>query len=41
LMEIVSRAFKQPNAVAMITRLVANVGHRMNSLSGRQEKACH
>ena len=25
-------AFKQPNAVATITRLIANVGHRVNCL---------
>ncbi|MHB8908549.1 MAG: hypothetical protein ACYDAA_06680 [Syntrophales bacterium] len=30
MMEIVYRAFKQPNAVATITRLIANVGHRVN-----------
>ena len=30
MMEIVYRAFKQPNAVATITGLIANVGHRMN-----------
>jgi len=30
MMEIVYRAFKQPNAVATITRLIANVGHRIN-----------
>ena len=30
MMEIVYRAFKQPNAVATITRLMANVGHRIN-----------
>lgn len=30
MMEIVFRAFKQPNAVATIARLIANVGHRMN-----------
>jgi hypothetical protein len=35
MMEIVYRAFKQPNAVATITRLIANVGHRVNSLPGR------
>jgi hypothetical protein len=35
MMEIVYRkAFKQPNAVATITRLIANVGHRMNCGSG-------
>ena len=34
MMEIVYRAFKQPNAVATITRLIANVGHRMNIMSG-------
>ena len=34
MMEIVYRAFKQPNAVATITRLIANVGHRMNSQPG-------
>ena len=28
-MEIFYRAFKQPNAVATITRLVANLGHRL------------
>ena len=33
MMEIVYRAFKQPNAVATITRLIANVGHRMNCVS--------
>jgi hypothetical protein len=31
MMEIVYRAFKQPNTVAKITRLIANVGHRINS----------
>jgi len=31
MMEIVYRAFKQPNAVATIARLIANVGHRINS----------
>jgi len=40
MMEIVYRAFKQPNAVATITRLIAHVGHRVSSLSGRQGKAC-
>ena len=35
MMEIVYRAFKQPNAVATITRLIANVGHRVNSDSER------
>jgi len=30
MMEIVYRAFKQPNAVATITRLIANVGHRLH-----------
>jgi radical SAM superfamily enzyme YgiQ (UPF0313 family) len=35
MMEIVYRAFKQPNAVATITRLIANVGHRMNGLPGK------
>jgi radical SAM superfamily enzyme YgiQ (UPF0313 family) len=34
MMEIVYRAFKQPNAVATIARLIANVGHRMNCLTG-------
>ncbi len=34
MMEIVYRAFKQPNAVATITRLIANVGHRVNCLPG-------
>ena len=29
IMEIVLRALKQPNAVAMITRLIANVGRRV------------
>jgi hypothetical protein len=29
-MEIVYRAFKQPNAVATITGLISNVGHRVN-----------
>ena len=33
MMEIVYRAFKQPNAVATITRLIANVGHRVNCSS--------
>jgi len=33
MMEIVYRAFKQPNAVAMITRFIANVGHRVNCVS--------
>ena len=32
MMEIVYRAFRQPNAVATITRLIANVGHRLNCL---------
>ena len=32
MMEIVYRAFKQPNAVATITRLIANVGHRVNCI---------
>ena len=32
MMEIVYRAFKQPNAVATITRLIANAGHRLNSV---------
>ena len=36
MMEIVYRAFRQPNAVATITRLIANVGHRVNCLPGRQ-----
>jgi len=35
MMEIVYRAFKQPNAVATITRLIANVGHRVNCTPGR------
>ncbi|MBU4582065.1 MAG: B12-binding domain-containing radical SAM protein [Proteobacteria bacterium] len=30
MMEIVYRVFKQPNAVAAITRLIANVTHRIN-----------
>jgi radical SAM superfamily enzyme YgiQ (UPF0313 family) len=30
IMEIVYRALKQPNAMATVTRLIANVGHRMN-----------
>jgi hypothetical protein len=30
MMGIVYRAFKQPNVVDTITRLIANVGHRMN-----------
>jgi hypothetical protein len=30
MMEIVYRAFKQPNAVATIARLIANVVHRVN-----------
>ncbi|HOG15808.1 MAG TPA: hypothetical protein PLB96_00555 [Syntrophales bacterium] len=34
MMEIAYRAFKQPNAVATITRLIANVGHRVNRLPG-------
>ena len=34
MMEIVYRAFKRPNAVATITRLIANVGHRLNCLPG-------
>jgi radical SAM superfamily enzyme YgiQ (UPF0313 family) len=34
MMEIVYRAFKQPNAVATITRLIANVGHRINCVPG-------
>jgi radical SAM superfamily enzyme YgiQ (UPF0313 family) len=34
MMEIVYRAFKQPNAVATITRLIANVGHRIKCLQG-------
>ena len=34
IMEIVYRALKQPNAVATITRIIANVGHRMNCLLG-------
>ena len=29
----ITRAFKQPNAVAVITRLIANVEHKMNYLS--------
>jgi hypothetical protein len=32
MIEIVYRAFKQPNAVATITRLIANMGHRMNCM---------
>jgi hypothetical protein len=32
MMEIVYRVFKQPNAVATITRLIANVGHRLNCM---------
>jgi len=32
MMEIVYRAFKQPNAVVTLTRLIANVGHRVNSM---------
>lgn len=32
MMKIVYRAFKQPNAVATITGLIANVGHRMNCM---------
>ena len=32
MMEIVYRAFKQPNTVATVTRLIANVGHRVNCL---------
>ena len=35
MMEIVYRAFKQPNAVATITGLISNVGHK---LSCRPEK---
>jgi radical SAM superfamily enzyme YgiQ (UPF0313 family) len=34
MMEIVYRAFKQPNAVAIITRFIANVGHRINCSPG-------
>ena len=34
MMEIVYRAFKQPNAVATIARLIANVGHRINCVPG-------
>ena len=33
MMEIVYRAFKQPNVVATITWLIANVGHRVNCVS--------
>jgi radical SAM superfamily enzyme YgiQ (UPF0313 family) len=33
MMEIVYRAFKQPNTVATITRLIANLGHMMNCMS--------
>jgi hypothetical protein len=35
MMEIVYRAFKQPNAVATIARLIANVGHRINCSPGK------
>jgi len=35
MMEIVYRAFKQPNAVAKITGLISNVGHRMNCMPGK------
>lgn len=35
MMEIVYQAFKQPNAVATITRLIANVAHRVNCLPGK------
>ena len=34
IMEIVYRALKQPNAVARITGLISNVGHRMNCSPG-------
>ena len=35
MMEIVYRALKQPNAVATITRLITNVGHRMNCIHAK------
>jgi len=35
MMEIVYRAFKQPNAVATITGLISNVGHRINCSPGK------
>jgi radical SAM superfamily enzyme YgiQ (UPF0313 family) len=35
IMEIVYRALKQPNAVATITGLISNVGHRINCSPGK------
>jgi len=32
IMEIVYRAFKQPNTVAKITGLISNVTHRLNCM---------
>ena len=40
MMEIVYRAFKQPNAVATITRLIANVGHRVNRAYREDTSIC-